>query len=137
MAFSLAVSLVTFLFLELISSILVSNNLDRLQDILRLLQQDSVLFWKQKSNLDTEFQNQKVVTNNIGFRCHNIKEKNKKRIACLGASPTFGWGVKYEDTYPVVIEKTLKEKNIDIEVINAGEIGYSSYQGLNLLKIKY
>ena len=70
--FSLTVSLVTFLFLELISSILVSNNLDRLQDILRLLQQDSVLFWKQKSNLDTEFQNQKVVTNNIGFRCYNI-----------------------------------------------------------------
>ena len=134
--FSLTVSLVAFLFLELISSILVSNNLDRLQDILRLLQQDSVLFWKQKSNLDTEFQNQKVVTNNVGFRCHNIKEKNKKRIVCLGASPTFGWGVKYEDTYPVVIEKILKENNIDIEVINAGEIGYSSYQGLNLLKNK-
>lgn len=134
--FSLIVSLIAFLFLELISSILISNNPDRLSDILRLLQQDSILFWKQKSNLDTEFQKQKVVTNDMGFRCHTIKEKNKKRIICLGASPTFGWGVKYEDTYPVVTEQLLKENNFDVEVINAGEIGYSSYQGLNLLKTK-
>lgn len=132
--FSLLVSFIAFLFLEIISGVIISKKTDRLEDILRLLQQDSILFWKQKPNLNIQFQNQEVITNSIGFRCDDIKEKDKKRIVCLGASPTFGWGVKYEDTYPVVIGNLLKENNIDVEIINAGEIGYSSYQGLNLLK---
>lgn len=134
--FSIIVSLLLFVFLELFSSLFVEQKNDRLQDIIRLLEQDSVLFWKQKANLDTVFQNQKVLTNSIGFRNPEIKQKQKTRIICLGASPTFGYGVKYEDTYPFVVEQNLKLKGFDTEVINAGEIGYSSYQGLNLLKNK-
>lgn len=132
--FSLVVSLVFLIFIELMLFLFLPKHYDRLSDILRIIKQDNVLIWKQKPNLNTEFQNQNVKTNSFGFRTHEIKSKNKTRIICLGASPTFGWGVKYEDTYPVVIENGLKNKNIEAEVINAGEIGYSSYQGLKLLK---
>lgn len=132
--FSLLFSLCVFVLLENLSSFFIKQNNNGLHDILRLLKQDSVLFWKQKPNLNTEFKKQKVVTNKIGFRAHEIQEKKKTRIICLGASPTFGYGVKYEDTYPFVIENLLKQNNYDVEVINAGEIGYSSYQGLCLFK---
>ena len=132
--FSIFISILLFILLELLSSLFVRQNNDRLQDIIRLLQQDSTLFWKQKANLDVEFQNQKVITNSFGFRNREIQEKKKTRIICLGASPTFGYGVKLEDSYPFVLEQSLKASNFDVEVINAGEIGYSSYQGLNLLK---
>jgi lysophospholipase L1-like esterase len=59
------------------------------------------------------------------------------KIVCLGASPTFGWAVKYEDTYSCQLEKMLNDKygrEKTYEVINAGIIGYSSYQGLLFLK---
>ncbi|MDD5102248.1 MAG: hypothetical protein PHH62_04615 [Endomicrobiaceae bacterium] len=132
--FSLVVSIVFLMFIELMLFLFLPKHYDRLSDILRIIKQDNVLIWKQKPNLNTDFQNQNVKTNSFGFRTHEIKSKNKTRIICLGASPTFGWGVKDENTYPVVIENELKNKNIEIESINAGEIGYSSYQGLKLLK---
>ena len=134
--FSISVSLILLVLLEFGASFFVKSDNDRLQDIIRLLEQDSVLFWKQKANLDVEFQKQKVLTNSIGFRNSEIKQKKKTRIVCLGASPTFGYGVKYEDTYPFVLEQLLKQNGFDVDVINAGEIGYSSYQGLNLFKNK-
>lgn len=108
--------------------------------ILKILQQDSVLFWRQKPNLSLSFQNTQVKTNSFGLRNRNIQAKKAEevfRIICLGASPTFGWGVDSEDAYPYQIERLLREKygsSKRIEVINAGNIGYSSYQGLNFLK---
>lgn len=132
--FSVLVSMSFLLLTELFLSVFAVKY-DRLSDILRILRQDSVLFWKQKSNLNTVFQNQNLKTNSFGFRSHEIKIKEKSaiRIICMGASPTFGWGVKYEDTYPVVAAKILADKGFTVETINAGQIGYSSYQGLKLL----
>lgn len=122
------------MFLEITAGLFLNKHHDRLADILRMIQQDSVLFWKQKPNLDTQFQNHNVKTNSLGFRCHEIKPKNKTRIICMGASPTFGWGVRYEDTYPVLIGEELNKRNFNVESINAGEIGYSSWQGVNLFR---
>ncbi len=133
-AASFVIAFLFLAFLELIFFFFYPKSSDRLLDILRIIEQDSVLIWKQKPYLDTEFQNQAVKTNSIGFRSDEIKEKDKIRIISLGASPTFGWGVRSEDTYPSVVGKELKKHNIDSESINAGEIGYSSYQGLLLLK---
>jgi lysophospholipase L1-like esterase len=129
--FSVLVSMSLLLLTELFLSVF-TDKYDRLSDILRILRHDSVLFWKQKSNLNTVFQNQNLKTNSLGLRSHEIKDKTKKRIICMGASPTFGWGVKYEDTYPVVTEKILIKEGFDVETINAGQIGYSSYQGIKL-----
>ncbi len=130
---SLIIALIFLMFSELLLFLFYPKHYNRLSDILRIIEQDSVLIWKQKPNLDTEFQNKNVKTNSLGFRNKEITPKKKIRIVSLGASPTFGWGVEDEDTYPSVIEKELKNQKIEVESINAGEIGYSSYQGLKLL----
>ncbi|MCF7907349.1 MAG: hypothetical protein K9L86_00510 [Candidatus Omnitrophica bacterium] len=133
------VSCILFVTLEVGARYLFPNN-DRLQEILRVLEQDSILFWRQRENLDTEFQKTGLKTNFIGLRdeVQNFgKKANLVRVICLGASPTFGWAVEGEDSYPDQLENMLnhnpKGKKI-YEVINAGVIGYSSYQGLLFLK---
>jgi len=45
------------------------------------------------------------------------------RIAALGDSFTFGDGVNDDETYPVVLERNLHERNWPVEVINAGVPG--------------
>jgi arylsulfatase A-like enzyme/lysophospholipase L1-like esterase len=112
---------------------------DRLTDILRILQQDSILFWRLKSNLDTKFQGVNISTNSRGFRYREFpleKPENTFRIICLGASPTFGWAVPFDQTYPRLLENRLSKAfpTVHFEVINVGVPGYTSFQGLKLLK---
>ena len=56
------------------------------------------------------------------------------RILTLGCSTTFGWGVDDNQTYPWQLESTLQQGRTPgqtkIEVINGGQPGYSSFQGL-------
>lgn len=137
------VNLIIFFFLFAIfeaSARLIFPKEDRLGQILYILEQDPVLFWRQKANIKVRFQGVEVKTNFLGLRDkrRNFKKaKNTFRIVCLGASPTFGWAVKYEDTYPYQLERMLKDKLVEekvYEIINAGIVGYTSYQGLILLK---
>ncbi len=112
---------------------------DQLGQILSILEQDPILFWRQKKNLDVTFQNTRMKTNALGLRNKDFKLKkdaDSLRIVSLGASPTFGWGVNSQDVYTAQLEKILGQIYLDkhIEVINAGVIGYSSYQGLIFLK---
>ncbi|OGR86750.1 MAG: hypothetical protein A2021_09700 [Elusimicrobia bacterium GWF2_52_66] len=108
--------------------------------ILNLLELDYDLFWKMRPRLNVVFHGVRVVTNEMGFREKEIplvKKSGALRILCLGASPTFGWGVEETDRYSNVLQKMLLESSFpgeNFEVINAGIIGYSSYQGSVLLK---
>ena len=122
--------------MELASRIIFpATSLDK---IIVMLKQDPTLFWRQKLNIKTKFQGYDVATDWMGLRNKNLSRAKKvgiTRIICLGASPTFGWGVNYEDTYSFQLERLLnRNSKRSFEVINAGEIGYSSYQGLLLLK---
>jgi lysophospholipase L1-like esterase len=122
--------------IELTSRIIFpATSLDKITIILK---QDPILFWRQKLNIKTKFQGYDVVTDWMGLRNKNLSRAKKTgitRIICLGASPTFGWGVSYEDTYSFRLEKLLnRDSKGSFEVINAGEIGYSTYQGLLFLK---
>lgn len=62
------------------------------------------------------------------------KPANTFRILTLGCSTTFGWGVDDNQTYPWQLESTLQQgrtpEQTKIEVINGGQPGYSSFQGL-------
>ncbi|MCK4917206.1 MAG: hypothetical protein KAS51_03210 [Candidatus Omnitrophica bacterium] len=115
---------------------------DELDKILNVLQQDSLLFWRLKPNLNVKFQSVRVETNSLGLRVQDrmnniVNSKQDFRIICLGASPTFGWGVEIDDAYPSRLERILAEKfdpDRRIEVINAGIIGYTSYQGVTFFK---
>jgi lysophospholipase L1-like esterase len=115
---------------------------EELSQILNVLQQDSVLFWRLRPNLDIMFHGARVKTGSTGLRIKDCQFKLKKdnnvfRIVCLGGSSTFGWAVTYKDAYPYQLEHILRQDNNvakSIEVINGGVIGYTSYQGVLFLK---
>jgi len=53
------------------------------------------------------------------------------RIMALGCSTTFGWGVEDSETWPARLEDYLRASGYDnLEVINGGQPGYTSHQGL-------
>lgn len=76
----------------------------------------------------------KVYTNNFGMRASSKDEyasfekpNNVFRILTMGPSFTFGWGVNFEENYPILIKNLLgnKIRGKDIEIINMGVPGHS------------
>jgi len=53
------------------------------------------------------------------------------RVAFLGDSSTFGWGIDFEQTYAAQCAAALSEAGIPTEPINAGVIGFTILQGLS------
>lgn len=80
-----------------------------------------------------------ISTNSRGFRTAEfakVKPPGTFRIVCLGDSWTFGSNVDQNEAYPQQLTALL-ERNFpraSFEVLNLGVMGYSSYQGLQLLK---
>lgn len=50
------------------------------------------------------------------------------RIVCMGGSTTYAHALKAVDAWPAVLERALKARGIDAEVINAAVPGYGSRQ---------
>jgi lysophospholipase L1-like esterase len=78
-----------------------------------------------------------VVINSDGFRDEEYAtQRNEKyRIAVLGDSLTFGWGVEKDDTFEVQLEGMLSETR-PTEMINFGHGNYNTVQQVNLFKEK-
>lgn len=132
---ALSAALVFFLGAEAVCRLAAGPN--HLDEILKLLQRDPVLFWRVRPNLRTRFAGVPVWTDGRGLRVRPVEGAAPKagyRVLCLGASPTFGWGVNYEETYAAVAETSLRQAGLSVEVINGGQIGFSSYQGKWLLR---
>jgi lysophospholipase L1-like esterase len=77
--------------------------------------------------------------NNQGFRGRDFKKEkpaNTIRIACIGNSCTFGWEIPEGKTYSELLQKKLEEEypGQKFQVLNVGVPGYTSFQGLTLLK---
>lgn len=130
--------IILFLFVEFLFRI-YSPPLSHFEEILALLEQDPILLWRQRKYLNVNFQGVRVATNSLGLRDNKKSiplRKNAFRIICMGESSTFGWGVPFNECYPAQLEKILKNRcpGKNFEVINAGQIGYSSYQGLIFLR---
>src|SRR5437667_474956 len=66
------------------------------------------------------------------------KPSSVLRIACIGDSWTFGMNVDQERSYPDRLAAHLRESlpTSQYEVLNFGVLGYSSFQGLQLLKTR-
>ncbi len=80
-----------------------------------------------------------ISLNSTGFRDGEFprtKQSSTYRIICLGDSWTFGANVGQQDAYPQRLQALLRQgfPKADFEVFNLGVLGYSSYQGLELLK---
>ncbi len=113
---------------------------------------DPLLFWRVRPNLKEVFWDfTNFSTNAQGFReDHDIRRKPSGgfRVLCIGDSVTFGFRVpmafpdKPHDfdhklfPYPALCEKRLQAANSNrqVEVIPLAVPGYTSYQGLNLLR---
>ncbi len=73
-------------------------------------------------------------TNELGFRSPPIKSpKPPLRILAIGDSTTFGQHLEDAETWPARLQMLLDPVSKEIEVINAGVIGASSFQGLSFL----
>src|SRR5919204_1755243 len=79
-----------------------------------------------------------ISINSQGFRTAEFgaKAPGVERIACVGDSWTFGMPVNQEETYPSRVAALLRAAYPDrhYEVLNFGILGYSSFQGLQLMK---
>ena len=79
--------------------------------------------------------------NSEGFRGGEMpaaRQPATVRIACLGDSWTFGMPVGQDHTYPSRLAEWLRQERPDTayDVENFGVLGFSSYQGLQLLKTR-
>lgn len=73
--------------------------------------------------------------NALGYRGADValpKPSGTVRIVALGGSTTYGTSVKPNETYPFYLEQVLREDYgySNVEVINAGVFGYTTYQTL-------
>jgi lysophospholipase L1-like esterase len=78
-----------------------------------------------------------VAIDGDGFRDAALaipKPRHTVRVFALGASTTFGWGVRQEDVYHQVLEGMLNDAArvagtaTRYEIVNAGVIGYNQWQ---------
>jgi lysophospholipase L1-like esterase len=102
------------------------------------LELDRDRIWKNRPNRDQLFFGARTVTDDQGFRRSEDLKKcdaSAVKIGVFGASPSFGWGVPFSNSYPALIERQLQKTNKrNICVKNFSMIGYSSTQGLVTLE---
>jgi len=100
---------------------------------------DHDLFWRLRSNrtIASEFFEGKAYRiNRRGFRGADFRmEKTGLRVAVLGNSCSFGWGVLDDETFADRLQQMLRRRRgfENAEVYNFSVPGYTSYQG----KINY
>ena len=109
-------------------------------DEIRYYNQDSELFWRLRpAQAVRDWWVPEARINSKGFRGPEFdweKGPGVFRVVCLGDSGTFGWGIRDHETYPARLQELLQKemRSREVEVINMGVPGYSSHQGLILLK---
>lgn len=95
---------------------------------------DNRIIFELAPNLNLTFQKVPVRTNSCGMRGPEVerpKPANRFRIAILGDSFTFGWGVKEEESFASRLQAELNERSgskVQFEVLNFGTPGYSTFQ---------
>ncbi|MCB0319518.1 MAG: SGNH/GDSL hydrolase family protein [Bdellovibrionales bacterium] len=92
-------------------------------------------------NQQVQFQGVPVRINNCGMRGQDVaveKPAHVLRVLFLGDSFSFGWGVEEHLAFPAVTEQVLnrfvrtQDPNIEVEVLNMGVPGYSTFQQVDL-----
>lgn len=78
----------------------------------------------------------RVHINSLGYRGRDIsirKTGDVVRIICLGGSQVLDGAQAENKNWPALLEKILRDKNINVEVINAGVAGNASCDSLGRL----
>ena len=114
----------------------------------RLHEPDCDLIYRSRANVRityprvTKFEHRPatytVQTDEHGFRTPRFAERKPPgtfRVVCLGDSSTLGMNVEDDDPYPQVLARLLEDTRPGrFEVLNLGVIGYTSRQGLELIR---
>jgi lysophospholipase L1-like esterase len=98
-----------------------------------IYQPDDTLYWRPKplQSRHTKVGRHPVTINSHGTRGEEFpaeKPAGTFRVLCVGDSRTFGWGLGDRDTYPAMLQDSLRAlvgKARRVEVINAGVNGWS------------
>lgn len=99
---------------------------------------DPILGWTNRAG----FENSEFKINSLGFRGDEVpkpKPEGSIRIVVMGDSGTFGFWESWpkvieHDTYTDALREHLRSgRHLNVEVINAGVIGYTSANGVRML----
>lgn len=63
-----------------------------------------------------------------------IADELSLKLLCLGDSLTEGYGVLKDEAFPALLQKQFTEKGLSVKVINSGQSGSTSKNGLKRLK---
>jgi len=107
------------------------TNTDR--ETRRNLHLDPDLFWSIAPHANLSMSNGGVFerANALGLRGYEVdrtKPDGVRRVAVVGDSCTFGFGVELARTWPFELERRLRASGSQVEVVNGGVPGYSTYQ---------
>ena len=64
------------------------------------------------------------------------KPKGTVRVIVLGDSVVFGWGAPIEATFPMLLQKALRQRDARVEVIAAGVCSWNTRSELEFMKAK-
>jgi lysophospholipase L1-like esterase len=109
------------------------DDINSLADIIEPNSNDHIIY-QLRPNLKVEFADVPLVTNSAGLRGREIsksKPDDTYRIALLGDSFAFGWGVRHEETFGEQLAKNLNSNSEScrtVEVLNFGVPGYATFQ---------
>jgi len=102
--------------------------------------ENPILRYQLKKGLETETWGLPVITDSDGCRSTTTTVENKTnaiKIAIVGDSSAFGWGVKYETTYAnLYAQKMSKETGKTVIVKNYCVPGYNTIQELEVWRTK-
>lgn len=104
----------------------------RLGDADSVFQQNSDWLWEPRPG--AEFFGDRI--NADGYRGPAVplaKTPGRLRIATLGDSTTFGFGLPERESWSRRLESSLRERGVDVEVLNFGCIGHTIAQGTAML----
>jgi lysophospholipase L1-like esterase len=142
LAWAAGVLLVAALSLELAGRLINLKDRKTFRQIAEksLFRPDPLLGYALKPDLRIDYAGTTPVeTNRFGWRDGEYRREKATgtfRVICIGDSRVFGLGLRAEDTYPKQLERMLRERHSEtaIEVINAGVPGYTSREGLVLVR---
>jgi lysophospholipase L1-like esterase len=91
------------------------------------------------------YKKSEIISSNISFNYPGLRvetrsveldeiKDNFPRVVCFGDSVTFGWNLKYEDSYPQLLENSLYRDYTLTKVINSGIGGDTILDAINRLE---
>jgi hypothetical protein len=134
--FASLLSFVGAIAVELVARALVPAPLEWREHPARILEFDAARAWRLRPLAQDYTVDKPVSVNAAGFRDREFstaRTPGVARVACVGDSYTYGWGVELEESYPKQLERRLSEKHTT-EVLNFGVFGYNADQALESLR---